>query len=53
MFDLFVYDNIFIEFVVFIMVDVSKVKLFFDIVFIYFGNNENKVGCGVVLFLSV
>ncbi|KAK4667246.1 Glycerophosphocholine phosphodiesterase [Podospora pseudopauciseta] len=53
MFDLPVHDNISTEPVVFTTVDASKVKLFFDIVPTYSGNNENKVGRGVALLSSV
>ncbi|KAK0747691.1 Glycerophosphoryl diester phosphodiesterase family-domain-containing protein [Apiosordaria backusii] len=53
MFDLPVHDNISTEPVVFTTVDASKVKLFFDIIPTYSGNNENKVGRGVALLSSV
>ncbi|KAK4228446.1 Glycerophosphodiester phosphodiesterase GDE1 [Podospora fimiseda] len=51
--DLPVHDNISTEPVLFTTADVSKVKLFFDIVPTYSGNEKNKVGRGVALLSSV
>ncbi|KAK4166095.1 Glycerophosphodiester phosphodiesterase GDE1 [Cladorrhinum sp. PSN259] len=51
--DLPVHDNISTEPVLFTTTDVSKVKLFFDIVPTYSGNEKNKVGRGVALLSSV
>ncbi|KAK4190198.1 Glycerophosphodiester phosphodiesterase GDE1 [Podospora australis] len=51
--DLPVHDNISTEPVVFTTTDAAKVKLFFDIVPTYSGNEKNKVGRGVALLSSV
>lgn len=51
--DLPVHDNVSTEPVVFTTTDAAKVKLFFDIVPTYSGNEKNKVGRGVALLSSV
>ncbi|KAL2684812.1 hypothetical protein Neosp_005903 [[Neocosmospora] mangrovei] len=51
--DLPVHDNIATEPIVFMTKDASKVKLLFDIVPTYSGNNQNKVGRAVALLSSV
>ncbi|RYP09799.1 hypothetical protein DL764_001053 [Monosporascus ibericus] len=51
--DLPVQDNISTEPIVFTAKDASKVKLFFDIVPTYSGNEKNKIGRGVALLSSV
>ncbi|TVY64324.1 Glycerophosphodiester phosphodiesterase GDE1 [Lachnellula suecica] len=51
--DLPVQDNISTEPVTFSAVDVSKVKLYFDIVPTYGGNEDNKVGRAVALLSSI
>ncbi|KAN0119730.1 GDPD domain containing protein [Hyaloscypha variabilis] len=51
--DLPVQDNISTEPMVFTTTDVSKVKLYFDIVPTYSGSNEHKVGRGVAILSSI
>lgn len=51
--DLPVHDNIATEPIVFMTKDATKVKLLFDIVPTYSGNNQNKVGRAVALLSSV
>lgn len=51
--DLPVHDNISTEPILFYTRDISKVKLMFDIVPTYSGNEKNKVGRGVALLSSV
>jgi glycerophosphodiester phosphodiesterase len=51
--DLPVNDNVPTEPIVFTTDDVSKVKLLFDIVPTYSGNEKNKIGRGVALLSSV
>ncbi|KAK1761443.1 Glycerophosphodiester phosphodiesterase GDE1 [Echria macrotheca] len=51
--DLPVHENISTEPIVFTTTDASKVKLLFDIVPTYSGNQKNKVGRGVALLSSV
>ena len=51
--DLPVHDNISTEPVVFTTSDASKVKLLFDIVPTYSGNEKNKIGRGVALLSTV
>ncbi|KAK3946372.1 Glycerophosphodiester phosphodiesterase GDE1 [Diplogelasinospora grovesii] len=51
--DLPVHDNISTEPIVFTTTDASKVKLLFDIVPTYSGNEKNKIGRGVALLSSV
>jgi glycerophosphodiester phosphodiesterase len=51
--DLPVQDNISTEPMVFTAVDISKVKLYFDIVPTYSGSNEHKVGRGVAILSSI
>jgi glycerophosphodiester phosphodiesterase len=51
--DMPVHENISTEPIVFTTADATKVKLLFDIVPTYSGNNENKVGRGVALLSSV
>lgn len=53
MIDLPVHENISTEPVIFTTADISKVKLFFDIVPTYSGNEKNKVGRGIALLSSV
>ncbi|KAH6623029.1 Glycerophosphoryl diester phosphodiesterase family-domain-containing protein [Chaetomium tenue] len=51
--DMPVHENISTEPIVFTTADATKVKLLFDIVPTYSGNNNNKVGRGVALLSSV
>jgi glycerophosphodiester phosphodiesterase len=51
--DMPVHENISTEPIVFTTADASKVKLLFDIVPTYAGNENNKVGRGVALLSSV
>ena len=51
--DLPVQDNISTEPMVFTTTDVSKVKLYFDIVPTYSGSNKHKVGRGVAILSSI
>ncbi|KAK3344412.1 Glycerophosphoryl diester phosphodiesterase family-domain-containing protein [Lasiosphaeria hispida] len=51
--DLPVHENISTEPIVFTTKDASKVKLLFDIVPTYSGNEKNKIGRGVALLSSV
>jgi glycerophosphodiester phosphodiesterase len=51
--DMPVHDNITTEPIVFTTTDASKVRLLFDIVPTYSGNEKNKVGRGVALLSSV
>lgn len=51
--DLPVHDNVNAEPIVFTALDVTKVKLLFDIVPTYAGNSEQVVGRGVALLLSI
>jgi glycerophosphodiester phosphodiesterase len=51
--DLPVQDNISTEPILFTTADASKVKLLFDIVPTYSGNEKNKIGRGVALLSSV
>ncbi|KAL2192417.1 Glycerophosphoryl diester phosphodiesterase family-domain-containing protein [Corynascus similis CBS 632.67] len=51
--DMPVHENISTEPIVFTTLDASKVKLLFDIVPTYSGNENNKVGRGVALLSSV
>lgn len=51
--DLPVQDNISTEPMAFTAVDASKVKLYFDIVPTYSGNQKNKVGRGVAILASI
>ncbi|TAQ85990.1 hypothetical protein B7494_g5682 [Chlorociboria aeruginascens] len=51
--DLPVQDNIATDPIVFTAVDASKVKLFFDIVPTYAGNQDHKIGRGVAILASV
>ncbi|KAK3397257.1 Glycerophosphoryl diester phosphodiesterase family-domain-containing protein [Sordaria brevicollis] len=51
--DLPVHENISTEPILFTTKDASKVRLFFDIVPTYSGNEKNKVGRGVALLSSV
>lgn len=51
--DLPIQDNIATEPIVFTAKDASKVKLFFDIVPTYSGNEKNKIGRAVALLSSV
>lgn len=51
--DMPVHENISTEPIVFSTTDASKVKLLFDIVPTYAGNEKNKVGRGVALLSSV
>ncbi len=51
--DLPVHDNVSTEPVVFTTSDASKVKLLFDIVPTYSGNEKNKIGRGVALLSTV
>lgn len=51
--DLPVQDNISTEPMAFTAVDASKVKLYFDIVPTYSGNQKNKVGRGVAILSSI
>ncbi|KAK3947784.1 Glycerophosphoryl diester phosphodiesterase family-domain-containing protein [Pseudoneurospora amorphoporcata] len=53
MIDLPVHENISTEPILFTTRDASKVRLFFDIVPTYSGNEKNKVGRGVALLSSV
>ena len=53
MIDLPVHENISTEPILFTTKDASKVRLFFDIVPTYSGNDKNKVGRGVALLSSV
>jgi len=52
-FDLPIQDNISTEPIVFTSLDVSKAKLYFDIVPTYSGSQEHKVGRGVALLSSI
>lgn len=51
--DLPVHENISTEPIVFLTKDAAKVKLLFDIVPTYSGNEKNKIGRGVALLSSV
>ncbi|KAK3315091.1 Glycerophosphoryl diester phosphodiesterase family-domain-containing protein [Apodospora peruviana] len=51
--DLPVHDNISTEPIVFTTTNASKVKLLFDIVPTYSGNEKNKIGRGVALLSSI
>lgn len=51
--DMPVHENISTEPIVFTTSDATKVKLLFDIVPTYAGNNNNKIGRGVALLSSV
>lgn len=51
--DLPVHENISTEPIQFYTTDITKVKLLFDIVPTYSGNNKNKVGRGVALLSAV